>query len=169
MKRRAADPNERKDQPPLCLRRRDPACSRHDADPKGGSVNERRIRRMAGFLMARLPEAGLEQVPDHRSGPVKWRLPQLLTGVLIGLMAGCRSLRELEQLTDMLSPAVRRKLKLGRRMPGTTLRGALCELPLNELRGVLHRVVKAAWRRKAPPRLVRAWPMSAKVLAEFRP
>lgn len=104
---------------------------------------------MAGFLLARLPEAGLDQVTDHRTGPVKWRLSQLLTAVLVGLMGGCKSLRELEQLTEMLSPAVRRKLKLGRRVPDTTMRDALCELPLNELRGCLQRVVKAAWRRKA--------------------
>ena len=109
----------------------------------------RRIRRMAGYLMARLPDAKVEQVADPRGGPVKWRLAQLITAVLVGLMAGCKSLQELEQLTDMLSPAMRRKLKLGRRMPDTTLRDALCRLSLDELRGCLHRVVKAAWRRKA--------------------
>lgn len=110
---------------------------------------ERRIRRMGGFLVARLPDAGLEQVADPRQGPTKWRLPQLLTAVLVAVMAGCGSLRELEQLTQMLSPAVRRKLKLGGRQPDTTLRDVLCALSLDELRACLHRVVKAAWRRKA--------------------
>ena len=112
-------------------------------------MTERKIRRMAGFLLARLPDAGLEQAEDPRGGPVKWRLAQLLTAVLAGMMSGCRSLRELEQLTEMLSPAIRRKLKLGRRLPDTTLRDALCKLSLDGLRGCLHRVVKAAWRRKA--------------------
>lgn len=103
---------------------------------------------MAGFLAARLPEAGLDQAADGRRGRTKWRLSQLLTAVLVGLMSGCKSLRELEQLTELLSPAVRRRLKLGGRLPDTTVRDALCELSLDELRACLQRVVKAAWRRK---------------------
>ena len=112
-------------------------------------MNEREIRRMAGMLVARLPEAGLWQVEDPRRGPVKWRLPQVLTAVLVGLMAGSKSLSELEQLTSLLSPSVRRKLKLGGRQPDTTVRDVLCALSLDGLRGCLHRVVKAAARRKA--------------------
>jgi hypothetical protein len=112
-------------------------------------MDERRIRRMAGYLMARLPDARMDRVTDPRGGPVKWKLAQLITAVLAGLMAGCKSLGEVEQLTDMLSPAMRRKLKLGRRLPDTTMRDALCQLSLDELRACLHQVVKAAWRRKA--------------------
>jgi hypothetical protein len=112
-------------------------------------MNDRKIRRMAGYLAARLPEAGLEQVSDPREGPTKWGLSQLLTGCLLGLMAGCKSLREVEQVSEAWSPAVRRKLKLGGRLPDTTLRDALCELSLDEVRACLRRVAKAAWRRKA--------------------
>jgi len=112
-------------------------------------VDERRIRRMAGYLVARCAEASLEDVADPRRGPTKWRLGQLLTACLVGLMAGCRSLKELEQLSMLVSVGVRRKLGLGRRLPDTTLRDALCQLSLDELRGCLRRVVKAAWRRKA--------------------
>lgn len=112
-------------------------------------MNERKIRRMAGHLMARLPEVGLERVVDPREGPVKWKLSQLVTACLVGLMAGCKSLWELEQLSEALSPAVRRKLKLRGRLPDTTLRDVLCQLSLDELRGCLRRTVKAAHRRKA--------------------
>lgn len=112
-------------------------------------MNLRRIRRMAGFLVARLPEVGLGAVSDPREGPVKWKLSQLVTACLVGLMAGCKSLREVEVFSQVLSPAVRRKLKLGGRLPDTTLRDALCQLSLEELRSCLHRTVKAAQRRKA--------------------
>lgn len=112
-------------------------------------MNERRIRRMAGYLAVRLAEAGLDGVSDPRRGPTKWRLGQLLTATLVGVMAGCRSLREVEQLSQLLAPAVRRRLRLGRRMPDTTLRDVLCQVRLAQLRECLHRVVKAAGRRKA--------------------
>ena len=104
---------------------------------------------MAGFLLARLPEAGFDQVVDPRGPSRKWKLSQLLTGVLVGLMAGSKSLREVEELTEMLSPGMRRKLKLGGRLPDTTLRDALCELSLDEVRACLERIVRAASRRKA--------------------
>jgi hypothetical protein len=104
---------------------------------------------MAGYVLARLPEAGLGEVADPRRGPKKWKLWQLLTAVIVGAMAGCGSLREVEQLTELLSPAMRRKLGLTRRQPDTTLRDALCALSVDELRACLHRLVRAAWRRKA--------------------
>lgn len=104
---------------------------------------------MAGYVLARLPEAGFGEVADPRRGPKKWKLWQLLTAVIVGAMAGCGSLREVEQLTELLSPAMRRKLGLTRRQPDTTLRDALCALSVDELRACLHRLVRAAWRRKA--------------------
>jgi hypothetical protein len=104
---------------------------------------------MAGYVLARLPEVGLGEVDDPRRGPRKWRLWQLLTAVVVGAMAGCGSLREVEQLTELLSPAMRSKLGLTRRQPDTTLRDVLCALSIDELRACLHRLVRAAWRRKA--------------------
>jgi len=64
-------------------------------------------------------------------------------------MAGCRCLREVEELTEELSPALRLKLGFNRRQPDTTLRDALCALSVDELRACLHRLARAAWRRKA--------------------
>ena len=112
-------------------------------------MKERAVRRMAGLLAARLPELNLEGVPDPRAREGRWSLAQILRATLVGLMAGCRSLWDAEQLTEALSPVMRRRLGLPRRLADTTARDALCRVPLAGLRSVLHRAVRAAWRRKA--------------------
>jgi hypothetical protein len=112
-------------------------------------VRERRVRRLAGLLRARLPELELEAVPDPRAREGRWSLAQLLRATLVGLMAGCRSLWEAEQLTEAMSPAARRLVGLPRRLADTTARDALCRVPLDGVRAALHRLVRASWRRKA--------------------
>ena len=112
-------------------------------------MRERRVRRVAGLLRARLPELDLEGVLDPRAREGRWSLAQILRTTLLGLMAGCRSLAEAEALSDTLAPAMRRRLGLPRRLADTTARDALCRVSLEGLRGVLHRAVRAAWRRKA--------------------
>ncbi len=112
-------------------------------------MRERAVRRVAGLLQARLLELDLEGVPDPRAREGRWRLSQILRATLLGLMAGCRSLWEAEQLTEGLAPAMRRRLGLPRRLADTTARDALCRVPLDGLRAGLHRLVRAAWRRKA--------------------
>jgi hypothetical protein len=112
-------------------------------------MRERAVRRVAGLLAARLPELGLEEVPDPRAREGRWSLAQILRATLLGLMAGCRSLSETEALTEHLAPAMRRRLGLPRRLADTTARDALCRVPLDGLRAVLHRAVHAAGRRKA--------------------
>jgi hypothetical protein len=101
------------------------------------------------MLRARLPELDLEGVPDPRAREGRWSLGQILRTTLVGLMAGCRSLWETEQLTEAMGPAMRRRLGVPRRFADTTARDALCRVPLDGLRAVLHRAVRAAWRRKA--------------------
>jgi len=112
-------------------------------------MRERVTRRVAGLLRARLPELALEEVPDPRAREGRWSLAQILQAALVGLMAGCRSLSETEALTESLAPPMRRRLGLPRRLSDTTARDALCRVPLEGLRAALHRLVKAAWRRKA--------------------
>jgi hypothetical protein len=109
----------------------------------------RRLRRMAGLLHARLPELDLEAVADPRAREGRWSLAQILRATLVGLMAGCKGLWEAEQLTATLSLPMRRQLGLPRRLADTTARDALCQVSLDELRSALHRLVRAAWRRKA--------------------
>ncbi|MGC4000566.1 MAG: ISAs1 family transposase [Anaeromyxobacter sp.] len=112
-------------------------------------MRERAVRRVAGLLRARLPELDLDRVSDPRAREGRWALSQILRATLLGLMAGCRSLWDAERLTDSLAPAMRRRLGLPRRLADTTARDALCRVPLESLRAVLHRAVRAAWRRKA--------------------
>jgi hypothetical protein len=112
-------------------------------------MRERAVRRVAGLLRARLPELDLEAVADPRAREGRWSLAQILRATLLGLMAGCRSLSETEALTETLAPAMRRRLALPRRLADTTARDALCRVPLDGLRAVLHRAMHAAWRRKA--------------------
>jgi hypothetical protein len=112
-------------------------------------LKERAVRRVAGFLAARLPELELEEVPDPRAREGRWTLAQILRATLLGLMAGCRSLAETEALTEHLAPVMRRRLGLPRRLADTTARDTLCRVPLDGLRAVLHRAVSAAGRRKA--------------------
>lgn len=104
---------------------------------------------MAGYLAARLPEARFQEVGDPRTGPTRWRMAQFLTAATVGAMAGCRSLREVEELTEALSPELRKRLGFNRRQPDTTLREALCTLSVGDVRECLHRLVRAAQRRKA--------------------
>jgi hypothetical protein len=109
----------------------------------------RRLRRMVGLLHARLPELDLDAVADPRAREGRWSLAQILRATLVGLMAGCKGLWESEQLSEGLSVAARRELGLPRRLADTTARDALCQVSLDELRAALHRLVHAAWRRKA--------------------
>src|SRR6266540_7014295 len=83
--------------------------------------------------------AGPGGVPDPRAREGRWKLSQILRATLLGLMAGCRSLWEADQLTERLAPAMRRRLGLPRRLADTTARDALCCVSLDGLRAVLHR------------------------------
>jgi hypothetical protein len=108
----------------------------------------RRVRRLVGLLHARLPELDLDAVADPRAREGRWSLAQILRATLVGLMAGCKSLAESEQLTAEFSVAARRQLGLRRRLADTTARDALCQVSFIDLRAALHRLVHAAWRRK---------------------
>lgn len=83
-------------------------------------------RRIIGMLMHRIGEARLDEVDDGRDPRGRrWPLATLLTGALLGLVAGSRSLKQVEQLTAELTAAVGSKLGIRRRIPDTTLRDAL--------------------------------------------
>jgi len=110
----------------------------------------RELRRLAGLLAVRLPEVDLDAVPDPRAREGRWGLGQILRATLVGLMSGCKSLWEAEDLTSRLSSPMRRLLRLPRRLADTTMRDALCRAELLAgLRAALQRAVRAAWRRKA--------------------
>jgi hypothetical protein len=107
-------------------------------------------RRLAGMIAARLVILDLPSLPDPRQARGKrWSLDTLLTAVFAGLLAGKRSLAEVEDLTDEMSVAARRWLRLPARVPDSTLRAALCRLSLDPLRSLLHRLGHHAHRAKS--------------------
>lgn len=108
-------------------------------------------RRIAGVLKARLPELGLEKLPEHRKARGRrWKsLAALLRAALVALMSGHKSFREVECLTDEMSLPMRRLLGIGRRVPDTTLRTTLSGIAPDELRQCLRAQARAAHRRKA--------------------
>ena len=83
--------------------------------------------------------------PRHRRGR-RWAAPALLSTLLLGLLAGVRSLLELESLSEdhFLSPL----LKLPRRLPDTTLYHFIRKLDPRPLREKLVAQVRFHYRRK---------------------
>src|SRR5205085_1181773 len=65
----------------------------------------------------------------------------------VGAAASCKSAKDVEALTAEMSVPLRRKLRIRRRLPDTTLRDVLTKLSPNELRFAMHRLIKAAHRR----------------------
>lgn len=114
-------------------------------------------RRLAGLLVARLPEARLGAVADPRARRGRrWKnLGALLGAVVAGICAGAKSLAQLEAISAEMGRAMRKPLGILRRIPDTTLRDLLCIMDPRELRGAIHAQVRAAHRRKAlePERL----------------
>ena len=113
-------------------------------------MNQKEFRRIIGFVAVELQRLGLNEVPDPRNDRGKrWRLAQILGACLLGMMAGCRSVAEVERLTQRFSRPIRRKLGISRRIPNTTIRDILCRLSWRDLVGVLESAVAHARRRKA--------------------
>jgi len=110
----------------------------------------KRTRRMAGVINARLPEIGLGQVADPRDERgIRWDLRPILTAPLVGMAAGLKSFADAEKLTEEMSPAMRKKLGIKRRIPDTTMRNTAVKVDPEELRECIRRQTKTAHKRKA--------------------
>lgn len=117
---------------------------------KEDSLDGRLTRRLLGLLRSRLPETRLEWMTDtRRQASIRWALPTVLQAVVVSMLAGCKSLAEMEALTDEMSLAARRLLGIPRRLPDTTARQVLLGVEPEELRNVIRLQVLAAHRRKA--------------------
>lgn len=113
-------------------------------------MQARLTRRILGWLAARLDVLPWSKVTDPRSGSnTYWRLTTVLPVVVMGLVAGVRSVAELETLTCAMSAAARRWFRIGRKLPDTTARDFLVRLVPEELRAVLHAQIRAFHRQKA--------------------
>jgi hypothetical protein len=118
----------------------------------GGYMKEilKQTRRMIGMLSTRVPEIGLEKVADTRAARGRrWELKPLLIGPLIAMVAGLKSFADTEKLTEEMSPAMRKKLGIARRIPDTTMRNMAVAIDPEELRKCLRRQTKVAHKRKA--------------------
>jgi len=125
--------------------RSDGGC-KHEEEPLEGRLT----RRLLGLLRARLPETRLEWGTDaRRQASIRWALPTVLRAVVVSMVAGCKSLAEMEALTEEMSPAARRLLGIQRRLPDTTARQVLLGVDPEELRNAIRLQVRAAHRRKA--------------------
>ena len=82
--------------------------------------------------------------PKNNEGHSGWKIDQLLRAMLVGLLADAKSLAEVEDLTAEMSSAMRKMLKIPRRLPDTTLRDWLCGMSIDALRGVLHQLSAVA-------------------------
>jgi hypothetical protein len=113
-------------------------------------MQQKQFRRIVGFVATWMQRIRPEEVEDHRSAKGKrWQLKSVLSACLLGLMCGCKSLAEVERLTAKLSRPIRRRFGINRRLPDTTLRDILCELPEESVLTLLERAVSAARRSKS--------------------
>jgi len=69
--------------------------------------------------------------------------------MLLGMVAGCKGLSEVENFLDDMSAATRRLFGLPQKLSDTTCRDMLLRLELDELRAVLHRSVAMMDKAKA--------------------
>ncbi|MBI2896131.1 MAG: hypothetical protein HYY06_21415, partial [Deltaproteobacteria bacterium] len=70
-----------------------------------------------------------------------------MNGLFVGMLAGCRTLRDVEALTDEMGDAERDRVP--RRIPDTTLYELVPRLDVEQLRRKLHQQVRALWRAKS--------------------
>ena len=107
-------------------------------------------QRIARFLKKSLGGLRLDEVDDPRDPRGRrWQLDVMLTMFVVSMVAGAKSLLDVERLTTEMSSPILRSLGIGRRLPDTTARNVLCELDPSEIRARLYAEVRAAHRRKA--------------------
>ena len=117
-------------------------------------------RRLGRFLPGALELVDWTAVPEHRQvAKVKWHRRKLLEGVLLGLISGRSGFAGMEKLSKVLSPAVRKVLGMGRRIPDTTLSEFVCGPQTTGLQNVLVEMGKRMHRRKSLEGLTRDLPI----------
>src|SRR5712692_3252535 len=105
-----------------------------------------KLRSMIKFFRKKSKEKAWQwdgAVPDPRGRQGReWPLRALLNGLFIGLLAGCRTLCDVERLTEKLSGGWRRRFDIDRRIPDTTLHDLMVQLPGSAFRSLLHKQIK---------------------------
>ena len=111
----------------------------------------RMTRRLLGLICKRFQSLRLERLTDtrDRKGRRHVSIVPAVRLILVGMMAGCKGLAEVEDLNVDMSLATRKLLKLPQRIAETTCRDTLLRLVFDELRHVLHRTVEMMDKAKA--------------------
>jgi len=116
-------------------------------------AKQRRLRRTAGWIARYVSDdlLGWAAKADGRSARGRtWKDPIPLVKIaLLGLLAGCKGTKEVEELSEELPKSIRKLLGIPRRVPDTTLRDFLVKLDPKILHNVLCVVGYDANRRKA--------------------
>ncbi len=116
-------------------------------------ASRRRVRRTAGWIARYVSDDLLEwgAKADGRSTRGRtWKDPKpLLKIALLGLLAGCKGPKEVEDLSKELPKSIRKLLGIPRRIPDTTLRDFLTKLDPIKLHNMLWVAGYDAGRRKA--------------------
>ena len=118
-------------------------------------VSQRKMRRTIGLIaryispsLIRWAEKADGRSRQGRRAKTKTAEP-FIKLALVGILAGCKGLKEVEELSEQLSPSARKKLDLPSRIADTTLRDFLAKLDPIALRHLLSVVGYDAGRRKA--------------------
>lgn len=107
-------------------------------------------QRVHRFLLRhfRLPLYLWEAVTDPRNRRgIRWPLRVLLQTALLGMLTACRTLRDLEALTDEMTGMGRSLVP--RRVPDSTLYDLLPHLDVDQMREQLRRQAHQFWRAKS--------------------
>ncbi len=117
--------------------------------------SQKEFRRIVGFVAVQFANLRVEDLPDVRARRGRrWKLEQVISVCLVGMMAGCKSLAEVEKLTATFSRAVRRQLGIPRRLADTTARDILCRIDSEALIQILDRAVGKAKASRALDRVI---------------
>ncbi len=110
----------------------------------------------AKAVLRRVDDARPDLLTDPRSKKgQRYPFVALVTALMLGACTKARGLRDVEALTKRLALSVRGRTRIPKRISDTKLRDTIGNLKQRELRGGLHRMVKAEVRRGnlAPTRL----------------
>jgi len=111
---------------------------------------KREVRRILGYGKAALAKLALGGLRDPRKRHQPDRgLDTVVGTVILGMAGGEKSLAQVEAATCTWSAALKRKLGFQGRMPDTSMRDVLVKLDLDDVRGLMHRQIKAAHRSKS--------------------
>ncbi len=113
---------------------------------------QRRINRNSttpkGFLR-RVRDCDFSRIEDPRHQPwVQHPLRALLCLAVLAFATGARSTRAVEDRSEQMKPQIRAKLDIAERVSDNAFGLILSQIQWHQLRGALHRQIKAEWTRK---------------------